>query len=68
LLPPVHPNQHHAYIYTLGSSLSYVHQELPQEDIEGCAYCLRCSLPKDRFPLSDAIHKVRSSPSALVSI
>lgn len=32
-------------------------KELPQEDIEGCAYCLRCSLPKDRFPLSDAIHK-----------
>lgn len=32
-------------------------QELPREDIEGCAHCLRCVLPQDRFPLSDAIYK-----------
>jgi len=32
--------------------------ELPKEDdLEGCTYCLRCVLPRDRFPLSDAIYK-----------
>lgn len=47
----------HKIVHEEEESRAEGEEELPKEDIEGCAHCLRSVIPKDQFPLSDAIYK-----------